>query len=124
MAATYETIEELIERVELSIPVNKNTRKILENTREDLHDYFKGLTQIRSQLGGVYVDENDVRHTEDIVFLIIYYKIEDFPDAEEVLAHIAERLIQSGEDECWVIYQNAKRIIFKSPEKSEGPSRK
>lgn len=108
----YKISDDLIERVEISIPVNKNTIQILEKTRKDLYEYFKGLTVIKSQLGGIYIDEKNETHIEDILLLIIYYNPEEYLDAEEVLASIARRLLDCGGDDCWLIFQNAKRKSF------------
>lgn len=103
---------DLIDRVEFAIPSNKSTRLVLNNIRKHIVKYFGGATQIRSQLGGLWLDENEKLHNEDIVLFIIYYNTEKHSEAEEVLAYLTRMLIESGEEESWLIYQNAKRMIY------------
>ena len=107
---------DLIARAEFSIPSNKNTRPIIGDIRDRIVDYFGGATQIRSQLGGFWLDNSKILHDEDIFLFIIYYNPEECPDAEEILKYLARMLIDTGEDESWLIYQDAKRTICIKPE--------
>ena len=103
---------DLIRRVEFSIPNNENTRSVLDEIKRNITKYFGGAIEIRSQLGGFWLDENDELYIEDIVLFIIYYESEEYPEAEEMLKYLAKILIKTGEKESWIIYQDAKRIIY------------
>ena len=107
---------ESIKRVELSIPRNENTAQKLDEIREYVIRYFHGATQIFSQLGGFWIDPYGNLLVEDIVLFIIYYQPKEYPEAQEVLKYIAKILVETGEEESWVIYQDAKRIIYSNKE--------
>ncbi|HDZ02286.1 MAG TPA: hypothetical protein ENH52_12680 [Nitrospirae bacterium] len=102
---------DLITRVEISIPSNKNTRPVLQYIRDIIVNCFDGATQIRSQSGGLWLDKNGKLFDEDIFLFIIYYNSEKCPVAEEILNYLAKMLIDTGESESWLIYIDAKRTI-------------
>lgn len=101
---------DLVERVEFSIPNNRNTRSVLKKIRDTIVEYFDGATRIRSQLGGLWLDKKGEVLDEDIILFIIYYNSEEYPKAEEILKYLARMLIETGEEASWLIYQQAKRM--------------
>lgn len=108
----YEKKKKDFQKVEIYIPLNRRTDKIVRSLREYVIKAFGGLTSSKVNLptpfsGAWYDKKYDEIFDEDAIIFIILFDPEEIPNAQSRLEMIARQLIKVGEREIWQIFQNA-----------------
>jgi hypothetical protein len=105
-------------KVEISIPYNENTEQLVDVIQNFVIDAFSGLTRsvIEPQVYVGFWLDPDVDPPkiweEPVVRFLIYFNLEEVPEAFTALRMLAEQLIEAGEKETWQISYEAMRYKY------------
>jgi hypothetical protein len=100
-----------ITRLEIAIPYNENTYQKIGELRDYIVRIFGGLTHSKivypSPFAGTWRSPEGSPLTEDVVLFILYFSLEENPQGLEVLKAFGQMLLETGEIETWLVFQNA-----------------
>lgn len=110
--------EDKVFKVEISIPYNENTEQLVYVIQDFVIDAFNGLTRSLIQphvYEGFWMDpdiEPPKIYEEPVIRFLIYFNLDETPEAFTALRMLAERLIEAGEKETWQISYEAMRYRY------------